>query len=634
MKRVLIGMVALGALSVGLFVLPILMAQQPPAAPPPPPRQENGSPLGPGPGGPGAFGPGDGFGPGGFGPGGFGPGGFGPGGFGPGGFGPGGFGGGPGRANRKLVDQYDRDGDGRLNAEERADARTATPETPGPGQRGPGQRGPGGGPGFPGRGMQDPPQPGKHIEPADVTPVDGDVEFYDTSVLRTIFLNFENADWEAELSDFNNTDVEVPATMVVDGKTYHDVGIHFRGMSSYFMVPAGFKRSLNVAVDFVHEDQRVGGYKTLNLLNANGDPSLMSSVLYSNIARDFIPAPKANFVKVVINGEFWGVYVNVQQFNKDFIQENYDSRKGARWKVSGSPNGDGGLRYLGTNIDDYRSRYELKSNEDKQAWQDLINLCRVLGETPVDELEAALEPILDIDAALWFLALDVALINSDGYWVRASDYSIFLDADHKFHLIPHDMNEAFHGAMSGPGGRPGGGPGGRPGERDRPGRGEGPGSDPVRGPDGRRGPGGMRGPGRPGEAGLTLDPLVAIEDPNKPLRSRLLQVPALRAKYLSFVRTIAEQSLTWEKIGPMVAEARDLLSSELADDTRKLSKFEDFQAAMSDDLSEAAPTAGVANAQPTRAMSIRVFVEQRSAFLMNHAEVAKVSSVKTPARER
>ena len=57
-----------------------------------------------------------------------------------------------------------------------------------------------------------------------------------------MFLEFENADWEAELADFNNTDVEVPAMVTVDGKTYPHVGVHFRGMSSFFTVRAGSKR--------------------------------------------------------------------------------------------------------------------------------------------------------------------------------------------------------------------------------------------------------------------------------------------------------------------------------------------------------------------------------------------------------
>ena len=87
-------------------------------------------------------------------------------------------------------------------------------------------------------------------------------------------------------------------------------------------------------------------------------------MLYSHIARQYIPAPKANFVKVVINGESWGVYVNAQQFNKEFLAENYKTSKGARWKVRGSPGGGGGLDYLGDDVADYKRRYEIKSKDN------------------------------------------------------------------------------------------------------------------------------------------------------------------------------------------------------------------------------------------------------------------------------
>ena len=190
---------------------------------------------------------------------------------------------------------------------------------------------------------------------------------YDPAVFRTLFLDFEDDDWESELADFKETDVEVPATLTVDGDKYPNVGVKFRGMSSFMMVPAGFKRSLNLSLDFIDEDQRLDGYKTLNLLNCNGDPSMMSTVLYSQIAREHIPTPKANFVRVVINGECWGVYANAQQIDKIFIEENFGSSKGTRWKVPGSPGGDGGLRYLGDDIEEYKSRYEIKSNDDEEG---------------------------------------------------------------------------------------------------------------------------------------------------------------------------------------------------------------------------------------------------------------------------
>jgi len=53
---------------------------------------------------------------------------------------------------------------------------------------------------------------------------------------------------------------------------------------------------------------RLRARRSFNLLNANQDPTLRRSVLFLEVARDYIPAVKANFVRVVINGESWGVY--------------------------------------------------------------------------------------------------------------------------------------------------------------------------------------------------------------------------------------------------------------------------------------------------------------------------------------
>ncbi len=517
--------------------------------------------------------------------------------------GPGGMG-----AERKLLVKFDRNDDKILDRAERQAAR-AELKSEGPrGGRGfgpPGGPPPGRRPG--GREEREPPRPGRRVAPADA-PSYPQAKLYDPEVLRTLFLTFDSDDWEQELADFHNSDVDVPATLIVDGATYPNVGVHFRGMSSYGMVPAGYKRSLNVSLDLVDEDQRLHGYKTLNLLNCHEDPSCLSTVLYSHIARKYIPAPQANFVRVVINGEDWGVYANVQQFNKEFLAENYQSAKGNRWKVRGSPGGGGGLEYVGDNVDDYRRRYEIKSKDSEKAWNRLIQLCRTLNETPTDKLPAAIEPLLDVDQLLWFLALDVALINNDGYWVRASDYSLYQDEDGRFHAIPHDMNEAFRpGMMMGfgpPGGRGPGGPGRGP---RRPGE-DGP-------PPPRRGPGGPN--ANPRGNGVQLDPLIGLDDDRKPLRSKMLAVPAYRTRYLHCVQTIAEESLDWKSLGPVVANFRRLIEDNLKADTRKLESFEAFLRVTSDESNTAEPHG--------REMPLRRFAEERRAFLLNLPAIREVA---------
>lgn len=554
--------------------------------------------------------------------------------------------------DRELLQQFDTDKSGWLNNEERKLARKFVQENP---VRRSGPGGPGGPPGRRGGGEQLKPTQGMAIDKSDVQAVTGDL--YDPAILRTIFIDFENADWEKELEDFHNSDVDVAATLTVDGNSLPNCGIRFRGASSYGHISAGSKRPFNVSIDMVDEEQRLLGYKTLNLLNANGDSSMMSSVLYSRVARQYMPAPKANLVRVVINGEYWGVYTNVQQYNKQFLKENYGTSKGARWKVHGSPRGGGGLEYVGDNIEDYRFPFEQKSGGDKSLAK-LVELCRVLDQTPAAELPAALEPMCDVDELLWFLALDVGLMNSDGYWVRASDYSIYLDKQDKFHFIPHDMNEAFrpaHGGPGGPrgpggpggggrggfrggrgpeggpgGGRGGGGPdrggfgGGRDGGRGPGGRFGGPGGPPGSGPggppDGGRGPGGPpdggRGPGGPESNGppAGLDPLVALEDPTKPLRSKVLAVPKYREQYLANLRELAEKSLNWDVLGPVIAAQAKLVGDDVKAETRGLSSYEAFVFA----------TSAASNKKSDGStMSLKDFIEARQKFLLDYKQPAR-----------
>ena len=559
---------------------------------------------------------------------------------GPGGFGgPGGPGMGPGarpgggppsRQKTLLVKKHDRDGDGILNSQERLEAREAAKKVAnsnGPGRRG-GPRG--------GQRSAAEIQPSPKVSPQDVSS-GGNASLYDDSVIRTLFLNFEAKDWEQELTDFHDTDVDVPAELMVDGRRYSDVGVHFRGMSSYFMVSAGQKRSLNLSIDHAKKDQNLLGYRTLNLLNSHEDPSFLRTVLYSRIAREYLPAPKANLVHVVINGESWGIYSSQQQFNKEFTRENFGSTKGTRWKVSGSPNGRGTLAYLGDKAESYRGIYDIKTKDSPESWKKLIETIRVLNQTPSSRLKAELEPLLDVDGALRFLAVENALVNNDGYWIRTSDYALYLDESGRMHVVPHDMNEGFtrpggpgfgggpmgmgrgRGGPGGPGeggGRPSGPPPfgvapGNPG--DQSGRQDGP-------PRGFNGPppGAGFGEGRNGPGGRSvgiqdLDPLFSANDSSKPLIQKLLVVPEYRERYLGYVRDIAEKWLDWERIGPIANRLHSAILPIVRTDTRKLDSFEEFESSLG--LTKSASKGEKGFGQPT--LSLQSFVQERRSYLLS-----------------
>ena len=484
---------------------------------------------------------------------------------------------GPRRAE-KIVNRFDTDKDGRLNDVEREAARKYIHES----RSTTGASRP--------YGSTSPDTTHKDdLKASHAAQPNGKPNLYDSKTLRTLYLRFHDADWYEQLGDFYRTDVDVPADLIVDGKLYQSVGVRFRGSSSYFTVQ-NEKKSFNIAVDYGDDKQRLYGYKTLNLLNGHSDPSFLREILYSRIANNYIPAPKANLVKLVINGESWGIYINSQQFNKDFLDEWFGTKDGVRWKVP--PGRNSGLVYNGDQPSAYQQAYQLKTRAEEapNAWQDLINLCKVLETTPDNQLESALSAVLNIDRALWFLALDNVFIDNDGYFSRASDYAIYQDPMGRFHLLPHDSNETFRFAGGG-------------------------------------------GPNSWQTDGQMLSPVSQENDTIRPVIRRLFAIPHLRARYLAHVRTLVNEWLDWDVLQPIITEYQSLVDAEVKADDKKLYAYEAFATShIKDQGGGEGSRRGGRGGRSTP--SFKRFVKERAEYLLNHPEINKptpiIASVSTP----
>ena len=84
-----------------------------------------------------------------------------------------------------------------------------------------------------------PPEPGRKVSSQDVKQLSSKQNLYDE--IRSCehsFLDIQaRSDWEKELADFYRTDVEVPAQLNSGREnTYPEVGVAFRGNSSFFGV--------------------------------------------------------------------------------------------------------------------------------------------------------------------------------------------------------------------------------------------------------------------------------------------------------------------------------------------------------------------------------------------------------------
>ncbi len=80
-----------------------------------------------------------------------------------------------------------------------------------------------------------------------------------------------------------------------------------------------------------------------------------------------------------------------------------------------------------------------------------------------------------------------------------------------------------------------------------------------------------------GRAPFELDPLVALNDPSKPLRSRILQVPQYRERYLAKVREIA-QTMDWKHLGPFITAQAALIEPIVKSDVKMTTSYAAFLA--------------------------------------------------------
>jgi hypothetical protein len=198
----------------------------------------------------------------------------------------------------------------------------------------------------------------------------------------------------------------------------------------------------------------------------------------------------------------------------------------------------------------------------------------VLNETPPDKLPATLAPLLDVDGVLRFLAVDNVLMNSDGYYTRASDYNLYRDAQGRFHTVTHDANEVMRPAE-------GGGWLRRGGTANTP----------------------------AGGNQMSLSPLAGADQPDKVLLNRLLAVPEYKQRYLGYIRDINNKWMNWERFGALAMKFQALIADDVKHDEHKLYTTDAFNSSLTVDVGGGGGMFG-----PT-GTSLKTFVEQRHAFL-------------------
>ena len=394
-------------------------------------------------------------------------------------------------------------------------------------------------------------------------------DLYSDSIVIKMELLFSQPNFWQLLEQNKEPKIDIPATLIVnDTETFDNVGVRFKGNSSYSM--SNEKKPFNISMDAFVDGQNLWDYQTLNLGNAFMDPTYVREIISYDIFRKYMPAGRAGYVRLYINGEYWGLYINVEQVNKDFLQNWFFSDEGNLYK--GDPSGR--LNWIPNDVPAMQRDYEKKTNETENDWSDLIHLIDVLNNS--SDLETDLPQVLNADRAIWYIALCNILVNLDSYIYEGHNYFIYNNpASQRFNLIPWDLNESF---------------GCFPAHR------------------------------------LSVKELEEyavfynINQQDMPLVSRMLQVPQYHDIYLAHYRTLLNHELHPDTLLPKIQHLQALIDDYVRSDIRKLYPYDFFLENV---------TNPVVIQDNRTAPGIMTLVENRRKYLLNDPDLQRSSPMIT-----
>ncbi len=252
---------------------------------------------------------------------------------------------------------------------------------------------------------------------------------------------------QLESSEFESLTVDpytyVPGDIVFDGELVTDVGIRLKGRIGSFRgldAKAAFKVDLNRYV----AGQSFHGLEKLTLNNMIVDCSFAKERLAMTAFRALgIPAPRAGYVWITVNGVPYGLYLNIETPDDVFLARHYDAPDGNLYEAEYLWWPDGSYLLIDFNVES-QDHFELEEGEDV-GHADVHAITEVLDHHAYSPgFYDQMDPLLDWDHHLRMVAGEQWLGQLDGYSLNTNNYRVYFDpADGRAQILPWDLDYAF-----------------------------------------------------------------------------------------------------------------------------------------------------------------------------------------------
>lgn len=223
----------------------------------------------------------------------------------------------------------------------------------------------------------------------------------------------------------------VKGDITINGVKIKDVAIRKKG----FLGSLDTQRpSLKIKFDEYVDQDPIKGLDRLTLNNNKQDPGRMCQYLsFQMFNKSGTASPRCSFAKVTVNGDYLGIYSNVEAVRKPFLKSRFGSSKGNIFE--------------GT-VTDFLPRW-VPRFEAKTGKSDPAVVAQIAEVMDADEVDLEqLGKLVDIQAFIKFWAMESLIGFWDGYCNNQNNYFIYQNPENeKVYFIPWGIDSSYAKTM-------------------------------------------------------------------------------------------------------------------------------------------------------------------------------------------
>lgn len=218
--------------------------------------------------------------------------------------------------------------------------------------------------------------------------------------------------------------------VTIDGTLFRDVGLRKKGLLGSVNAQ---RPSIKINFDKFGVEQEFEGISLMTLNNNDTDSSLIKQHLSYELFREAgIPAPRCNFARVTVNGNYLGLYSNVESVRKSFLKRHFKKASGNLY--------EGQISDFTTALS---GSFDVKTNEKRNDLSDIQKVTRAAA-APDKQLFERLASVIDLDQFYRFWAMECLMGSNDGYAANRNNYFVYNDpTSERFHFMPWGTDGVF-----------------------------------------------------------------------------------------------------------------------------------------------------------------------------------------------